>query len=168
MATTFRLRTWTRFFAPPEEVWAWKTDFANIQRELAPHRFRVDDPAALTRALSGPLPVTLPARFSLFGALPAFDWPIELTEVVPGVRFRDRSSNKLYRDFVHTHELERTDEGCRYIDDVRFTPALPAQKLAAILTQRTFVARHRVAAGAFPADPQATAVSVLRVEEPGA
>ena len=163
-STTFRLRTWTRFHASPEEVWAWKINFENNRRELWPHDLSLTEAGALDRALAGPWPVDLRATFRVLGLPPTLEWPIRVDNVIDGRQFRDTSSNPLFRRFEHTHLVEPTGDGCRYVDDLVFTPAWPTQKLAAILTQRTFVRRHHVAAKVFRADPQATAVSVLRVE----
>lgn len=166
--TRFHLRVWTRFFASPEEVWRVKTDPATVEAEFLPHRFRLGAPADLSGALEPP--VHLDASIAFFGLPPALRWPSEIVEWVPGERFRDRSENLLFREFDHLHLLEPTPDGCRYVDAVTFTPALPAQKLTAILTRRLFLARHRAAATRLPADPQATAVGVLRVllEDPPA
>lgn len=164
--TTFRLRVWTRYFAPLEDVWAWKTQVPNIVGELKPHGFHIHEGPALERALAGDVPQELEASFRILGVLPAFPWPIHLVEAIPNERFTDRSKNRLYADFSHTHLIERTPDGCRYIDDVRFTPALPAQKLTALLTERAFIRRHQYAAKPFRTDPQATGVAVLRVDKP--
>lgn len=161
--TTFHLRVWTRFLVPVEEVWQLKTDRAWIEAEFAPHRFRLGGDGSLDRLEGVTLPLRVDSSIAFFGVLPAVSWPTELVEWVPGERFRDRSSNRLFREFDHVHHFERTPDGCRYIDAVTFTPALPAQKLTAILTRRLFLARHRAAARRLKADPQATGVGVLRV-----
>lgn len=163
MPTTFHLRVWTRFLAPVADVWRLKTDPARVEEEFRPHRFRLGDPAALTRAVAGEVPTHVDASLAFAGLPVALAWPIELVEAVPMERFRDQSSNRLFRDFDHLHLFEPTSDGCRYVDAVTFTPALPAQKLTAILTRRLFVQRHRAAAAHLPADPQATGVGVLRV-----
>lgn len=156
MPTTFHLRVWTRFLAPVEEVWKIKTDLRHISAEFGPWlSFQTVGDAIVS-------PGHWDARFGLRG-LALLPWPIELTEVLPGERFVDTSQNALYRRFEHQHLFEPTPDGCRYIDAVTFESALPAQKLSAILTQRVFLHRHRVAARLLPTDPQATAVSVLRV-----
>lgn len=161
--TTFHLRVWTRFLVPVEAVWQLKTDRSWIEAEFAPHRFRLGGEGPLEGLAGAPLPLRVESSLAFFGVLPPISWPTELVEWVPRERFRDRSSNRLFREFDHLHLFEPTPDGCRYIDAVTFTPALPAQKLTAILTRRLFLARHRAAARRLKADPQATAVGVLRV-----
>lgn len=164
--TSFRLRVWTRFLAPLDEVWRVKTDPDAISAELQPHFFRIaDDSRPLLSAVEPPeLPVQLGTSFRLYGLVP-LAWPTRIEEYEPRRRFTDTCTNALYRHFRHTHLFEETPDGCRYIDDVVFTPALPTQKLAAILTRRTFETRHVNAARLLPSDPQATGVAVLRVEK---
>ena len=160
MPTTFHLRVWTRFLAPVEEVWRIKTDPRLIAAEFSPwfSFAAVGGPPAEPLAHPG----HFDARFGPRG-LPLFNWPIDLQTVDRPRRFVDCSQNRLYTRFDHEHLFELTPEGCRYIDAVTFTPALPAQKLTAILTQRMFLHRHRNAARQLATDPQATAVAVLRV-----
>ncbi len=163
MATTFHLRVWSRFFAPVEDVWALKTDPAALQAEFRPWMtFALPDGAALTRALAGELPATLDGSLRLGRVLP-FAWPVRIESAVKHKEYRDTSTNALYSRFEHDHLFEVTPDGCRYVDAVTFTSKAPAQKLFAIATQRLFVHRHTVAAKRLPTDPQATAVSVLRV-----
>lgn len=70
----------------------------------------------------------------------------------------------LYTDFHHETLFEPSPDGCRYVDSLTFTPALPLQKLTAILTRRIFMHRHRLLAKNLASDPQATAIGVLRVK----
>lgn len=167
MPTTFHLRVWTRFLAPVEEVWRLKTDLGQIAAEFAPLlSFRLPkELSGLSADAPPPMPLgPLPARLGPPG-LPLLPWPLTVAEVDPRRRYVDTSANALYRDWRHEHRFEPTPDGCRYIDAVTFTPALPAQKLAAILTRRLFLHRHLRASRLLPADPQATAVGVLRVED---
>ena len=165
MATCFHLRVWTRFLAPVEEVWRIKTDLGLLSAEFGPiFAFRAGSgampPHPFERA-----PLSTKASFGL-SLLPfGIPWPLELTESEPMRRYVDTSQNLLYREWRHEHLFEPTPDGCRYMDAVTFIPALPAQKLAAILTRRVFLHRHLRAAKHLPADPQATAVGVLRVDE---
>jgi ligand-binding SRPBCC domain-containing protein len=164
MATTFHLRVWTRFLAPVEDVWRLKTDGAALAAEFRPFwSFRVDDAEAYARAFAEGRPHEADGRLCPRGWPIGVRWPLRMESVEPGVSYRDTSQNRLYRRFEHTHLFEPTPDGCRYVDAVTFTPALPAQKLAAILTRRFFVHRHQVAATRLKADPQATGTSVLRV-----
>lgn len=170
MATTFLLRTWTRFFATPDEVWKIKTDPAALAAEFLPYMgFRMD-PDALVHAFDGGAPASISARLRPFHVPYGISWPIELSAADPPVRFVDSSVNRLYSRFQHEHLFEPTPDGCRYVDAVTFTPRMLA-KASAILTRRLFVHRHQVAARLLKADPQVTGVSVLRVlveEEPDA
>lgn len=158
-STTFRLRVWTRFLAPVAEVWRIKTEGPSLRGEFpAWLPFRVDDEAALERAFSACEPCEV--RGSLGLGIP---WPLRLEAVEPGVRYRDSSQNALYRRFEHEHIFEPTRDGCRYIDDVIFEPALPAAKALALSTLWLFQGRHRRAARLLPVDPQSVGTGVLRV-----
>ncbi|RME20850.1 MAG: hypothetical protein D6798_19520 [Deltaproteobacteria bacterium] len=156
----WRLRVWTRFLAPCEDVWRAKTDAGIAHDEFRPWLdFRPDDPDGMQRAVVEGRPGRFPARLWPLG----IEWVTEIVESVPGVEFVDRSRNRLFSEYEHHHVFEPTTDGCRYIDDVRFVPApgLPS-RLVARLTERLFVHRHRRAARHLPHDPQATGVSVLR------
>jgi ligand-binding SRPBCC domain-containing protein len=161
MPTTFHLRTWTRFFAPPEEVWALKTDPAAIAAEFAPWlAFRMDGDA-LTRCLASGGEGHIPARFGPL--LPLVSWPVALKGGTRPERFTDHSQNALFTRFEHDHLFEPGADGStRYIDAVTFTPAM-LPKFSALILQRVFRHRHAVAAKRIPTDPQVTGVSVLRV-----
>lgn len=155
---TWRLRVWTRFLAPPDQVWALKTDPDRLAQELWPLVLRFQDRAAVAQALQQGRPGRFPARLYP----PGLRWVTELSEVVPGQRFVDRSQNLLYRDFEHRHLVEPAQDGTRYVDDVRFTPAGPWPGLIVALTRLSFQSRHRRAARLLPHDPRATGVVVLR------
>lgn len=158
--TTFHLRVWTRFFEPPERVWATKTDPEAIAAEFpvwAP--LSVDDPAALGASLQAARPSDVAVRVGLVA------WPISIAAGESGVSFRYTSTNALYERWEHQHILEPTRDGCRFIDSLVFTPRGPA-KLSAILTQRFFVQRHVRAATQLDADALTVGVSVLRVWGP--
>lgn len=159
--TTFHLRVWTRFFTPLDQVWAMKTDPKNVVAEF-PAWARFSPDAALVSALSEGRPGRYSARLGL-----VIPWPTEIVAWEPQTRTVDRSENALFSTFEHEHLFEVTPDGCRYIDALTFRPKLPAQKALAILTERLFVHRHRVAGKLLPADPQATGVSVLRVAVEG-
>ena len=159
-ATTFRLRVWTRYFSPADEVWAVKTDPACIAAEFRPYlQLALDDADALLAAIRAGSALQTAARLLPLGV----GWPIVLEGGVPGVSFKSTSTNTIFSRFEHTHTVQTTIDGSRYIDDVVFTPALPAAKLTAILTQRLFVHRHRVAAQRLSADARTVGTSVLRV-----
>ncbi|MDG1484407.1 MAG: hypothetical protein P8R54_32755 [Myxococcota bacterium] len=159
-ATTFRLRVWTRYFSSPEQVWAVKTDPACLAAEFRPWlSFSVDDPEGLFSTIRSGGSAETHARLLPLG----IRWPISLTCSAPGAEYADTSENVLFSRFEHTHVFQPTPDGCRYVDDVIFTPALPANKLTAILTRRLFVHRHRIAAGRLMADERTIGTSVLRV-----
>jgi ligand-binding SRPBCC domain-containing protein len=159
-ATTFRLRVWTRYFSTVDEVWAVKTDPACIAAELRPFvQLSAEDADGLIEAVRAGRPMRSDARLLPFGV----DWPIELSESVPGEFFKGTTTNAIFSRFEHTHTFQPTSDGCRYVDDVVFTPALPAAKMIAILTRRLFVHRHRVAAERLSPDGRTVGTSVLRV-----
>lgn len=162
MPTTFQLRAWTRFKASPDEVWALKTNPEKLGEEFRPWLAFTADPEALSRALAGAVPAKIDGRLRLLGLPPGIAWPIEMREAERPRRYTDVSANALYGRFEHTHIIESTTDGARYLDHVIFEPVrLP--KLVGILTERLFVHRHRVAARSLEADPQVTGVTVLRV-----
>ena len=137
-----------------------KTDPACIAAELRPYlQLSADNADALLDAVRAGRTLHTDARLLPFG----LSWPIELVESVPGESFKDTSTNAIFSRFEHSHVFQPTDEGCRYIDDVVFTPALPAAKMTAILTRRLFVHRHRVAAQRLSPDARTVGTSVLRV-----
>ena len=150
--TRWRLRVWTRFFETPERVWAQKTDLDAIQAE-----FPAWMPFSITNGeglLQGEPAV---ARLGLM------KWPIRVTSHVPGERFVDESDNALFAEFVHEHRVERTSDGCRYIDDVQFVPRL-ASKATALALQRVFILRHTRAAKTLEVDARTVGTAVLRSE----
>jgi len=162
MSTAFRLLVWTRYFASVEAVWSLKTDPVALADEFRPYVFfHMKKTDEFSTAMAQGQPFAAEARLMPWG----IRWPMKMEEVVPHVRFRDTSSNRLYKNFEHVHLFEETSDGCRYIDQVTFTPALPANKLIAIFTKRLFEHRHRVAAGRLSADRRTIGVSVLRTLE---
>jgi len=158
--TTFRLRTWTRFFAPVEAVWQLKTSPADNRAEFRPwFHFHISNAAGLFAAIqAGQTPSA-----QAWMIPPGIAWPLTVVRNEPGVLFEDHSQNMLYSRFEHQHLFQQTPDGCRYIDDVIFTPRLPTAKLAAIVTQHLFIHRHRVAARSLDADTRTVGTSVLRV-----
>jgi ligand-binding SRPBCC domain-containing protein len=159
MSTTFHLRVWTRFLEPLDAVWARKTSAEGLATEFPLWLpFSIGDEAGLKRAFDRGEPCETQAKLGWL--LP---WPLRLESVAPGRSYKDSSVNALYTRFEHEHLFEETPEGCRYIDAVTFTPALPAAKLQAILTQRFFQRCHREIARHLRSDARATAVGVLRV-----
>ncbi len=161
MSTTFHLRVWTRFSDPVQRVWQVKTSPQAFALEFPPWApFRPSDPDALHRALQTGEGLDTQARFG-----PGIAWPLRLDPPEIGRRFVDHSSNALFQDWRHEHIFEETAEGCRYIDALTFTPAVPAAKLSAVLTRHFFVHRHKAVAHLLNADSRTIGVSVLRVAD---
>ncbi len=160
VAPTWRLRVWTRFLAPVDDVWRLKTELAFARKEFWPYfDFRPDDPDGLLQTIRGAGRGEFPATLWPWGV----SWTTRVVESKPAEHFVDRSQNALFDFFEHHHLFEPTDDGTRYIDDVRFTPAssLPEQ-LAARMTRRLFVHRHAQASKHLPHDKRATGVAMLR------
>ena len=88
---------------------------------------------------------------------------VPATEARTGLPAEPGPPGGVYARFEHARTLEDTPDGCRCIDAITFTPALPAQKLIAILTRRWWVFLHKSAARRLRADPQATGIGMLRV-----
>ncbi|MCB9779415.1 MAG: hypothetical protein H6742_12685 [Alphaproteobacteria bacterium] len=170
MAVNFqwRLRVWTRFHETPDRVWAMKVDPERIRDEFRPWlRFSLPDDV-LDRGLRGELPVSFDARLTP----PGLAWPGRLVAIQDGVSFVDESENRLMAAWRHEHTVEPTGDGCRYIDDVQFSPRGPLPALhVAHATALLFRHRHLRFARGLDHDARATAVIVLREvldEEQGA
>ncbi len=159
MATTFVLRVWTRFGCPGERVWRHRVDGLAPELSRWKHLWLEGD-APVAQEL---LPPEVTTTLAPAGPLIPVTWPVRVTAVTPGTSWTDTSENALYARFSHEHTVEATSDGARYVDTVTFTPNGRAQKLAAQLTERMIIGRHRAMAKVLPADPQATGVSVLRV-----
>ena len=159
-ATTFRLRVWTRYYSTVDEVWEVKTDPACVAAEFRPWlHFSADDTDGLVEAVRTGHAMETSARLLPLGVR----WPINLVESVPRERFYDTSINALFTRFEHTHVFQPTSDGCRYVDDLVFTPALTASKMIAVLTRRLFIHRHRIASRRLNPDGRTVGTSVLRV-----
>ncbi|MEL6343935.1 MAG: hypothetical protein AAFV53_12450 [Myxococcota bacterium] len=159
-STTFRLRVWTRFLAPRADVWVLKTDPRRLVEEFLPYALflSIDGGATVRGAREG-----LTGKTTGILLPPGLPWPIDLIRSEPERVYVDHSKNLLYSRFEHQHLFEETPDGCRYIDDVIFQPALPFRKLSAVLTERMFIHRHQVAARHLPVDVRTVGTSVLRV-----
>jgi ligand-binding SRPBCC domain-containing protein len=163
LSTVYSLRVWTRFLASPEAVWALKTDPAQLTREFRPYGHLTMPEADISRmraALDAGGSCSAEARLWPAG----MRWPMHLTVLEPGRRYRDTSTNALYRVFEHTHILEPGADGTRYVDAVRFEPAIAPSAVVARMTRIMFEHRHRVAARSLPTDPAVVGISVLRVD----
>lgn len=170
MARTYHLRCWTRFHAPMDEVWRWKTDAANLDAERAPAlALRGVDRAALTAALRGEAPPgTLSARVALLGWLPGPSWPVEVVAQEPGRSVSVRSpDNPLFFIWEHERRIEQADGACRFMDAITFAPRIAPTRLVARAVEELFIHAHRQAARHFPTDARATAVAMLRLADDG-
>jgi ligand-binding SRPBCC domain-containing protein len=162
MPTSFLLRVWTRFYATPEEVWAIKTDPEALAAEFQPWlRFSMDG-EALRRAIEGGGGGEVASTLRPLGLPFGVGWPIRLGPATRPVAYSDSSENRIFSRFQHQHSIERTGDGCRYVDAVTFAPRM-LPKAVGLMTERLFRHRHAVAARRLKSDPQATGVSVLRV-----
>jgi ligand-binding SRPBCC domain-containing protein len=160
--TTFKLRVWTRYFTSVEEVWAHKTTPAHLLAELpywARPALSAKDIDTLREAILHNRPAEVSARVGLL----KLSWPIRLVHSAPPLLFEDHSENRMFSRFEHRHQLEEAPDGCRYIDQVTFTPRGPSAKLSALSLKWVFERRHRVAARHLPADQRTIGTAVLRV-----
>jgi ligand-binding SRPBCC domain-containing protein len=153
----YRLRISTRYLAPPEQVWAQKSDPQAIMAEFPPWApFRLNRPADVAAALAdGADRLRAPARLGLM------PWEASVRLLEPGLAYEDIGTSSLFTFFHHTHRLQPVSDGTHYLDDVWFTPAF-APELSARVLRRVFVVRHRRAAQVLPADPQSVGHAVLR------
>lgn len=163
MNRTYNLRVWTRYLESPERVWQSKTDLDRLAAEFEPlgsmtvsdnNRaemeacFRQADSRAHVELCIGP-----------FG----FRWPMELELIEPGLAYSDTSKNRLYSEWHHEHRIHPASDGCLYVDEVRFVPALPGCRRWARMTERLFQHRHRRTARWMKVEWGCVGVSALRV-----
>ena len=166
MTEAWRLKVWTRFLAPPEAVWRLKTDPEALAAEFRPwiwFTMSAQDRGVVSDALSRS------GREACVSARlwpPGIQWEMNLEVVEPGRVYRDCSSNRLYQQWDHRHEILPASDGTLYIDDVRFVPALGAPKAMARLTRTLFEYRHRRAARSLPTERGTVGVAVLRLDCP--
>lgn len=144
---SWTLEVRSTYLATVDEVWAHKTDIAALAAELRPLRLTVDDPERLQAALRGAAPDRFDGRLTGPLGLLGLPWPMEIRASDPPRRYQDASRNALYREFVHEHRVEPSGAGrVRYVDRVRFTPALRPSAAAAWLTRALFLRRHAITA----------------------
>lgn len=163
----WQLNVWTRFAAPLEEVWRLETDPRLLNEGLRPFRMKLDDPEALQRALREGRAARFDTRLGGPLGLLTVAWPMDVEASTPMREFRDTSSNALFAEWSHRHRLEPTVDGkVRYVDEVRFLPAIGPEKVVVEAMRRLFVRRHRVAAKKLAVDPNVVGVSTLRRYNP--
>jgi len=89
-------------------------------------------------------------------------WPMKLEVLEPGRAYRDTSRNRIYRKWEHEHRLVPATDGCLYVDEVRFIPALPGHLRWARLTQQLLQHRHRRASAWLKGEQGSIGVAALR------
>ena len=166
MSDVWRLKVWTRFFASPEEVWRLKTDPVVLADEFKPWvwlSMSASEQETLATALSSEDGVAhVSTRLLPIG----MRWNMDVEVLDCGVAYRDRTSNRLFLDWEHTHCLIPASDATLYMDDVRFVPATYSSKTVASLMRRLFEHRHRQSAKRLPAEQGSVGVSVLRLDDP--
>ena len=75
----------------------------------------------------------------------------------------DSPMKALCSHWEHQAQLEPVSDGCRRVDDLTFTPRLPASRLVAEGVQLLLTRAHRRAAQGLNPDARATAVAMLRL-----
>lgn len=162
----WQIRVWTRHLVPPEQVWAYKSDPASATYEIGPWlRFTLPELDVFRSGLASGGTFDFSAKFGLPWL--ATRWEGTIRDVVDGRSFVDTARpNRLFKHWEHHHVVEPNAEGARYVDEVRFAPALGTDSAIAELVRRTFVRRHRRAARKLPSDPRVTGVSILRRYDP--
>ena len=160
------MKVWTRFLTSPEEVWNLKTDPESLRNEFRPWvwlSMSVHHQDTMSTALSDPGGVAqVSARLWPSG----MHWEMNIEVVESGRIYRDHSSNSLYKQWDHTHQILPASDGTLYLDDVRFIPATPAPKALARLTRSLFEHRHRRASRRLPVEQGSVGVAVLRLDCP--
>ena len=163
MNRTYNLRVWTRYLESPERVWQSKIDPNRLAAEFEPYAsMAVSDEhrVAMGKAFeSVGSPVQLELRVGPLGLL----WPMELELIEPGLAYSDTSANRLFSEWHHEHRIHPASDGCLYVDEVRFVPALPGCRRWARMTERLFQHRHRRTARWMTVELGCVGVSALRV-----
>lgn len=166
MSRTWRLRVWTRYRCDARRVWSYKTDPEMLAREFRPYLYltmsSADQDAVRQVLQSESGRASVQARLLPMG----LRWPMDVEVITPGLHYRDTSTNALFRHWTHEHQLVVASDGCMYVDEVVFQPALPYCKATALTMERLMTHRHRVAADHLPAEAGGVGVSVLRLDGP--
>jgi ligand-binding SRPBCC domain-containing protein len=145
------LTTWQWLPRPRDEVFAFFSDAANLQR-ITPDfvRFRVLTPGPIEMRVGAIIDYQLRLR-----GVP-FRWRTEITEWDPPLRFADVQRRGPYAEWVHTHTFEERDGGTQVNDEVRYRlrgPAVITRLVNAILVapdaRRIFQFRHQALADIF-------------------
>jgi ligand-binding SRPBCC domain-containing protein len=162
VSVEYSLRVWTRHLEPPELVWAHKTDPEMLAAEFRPlvsMTMSEGDRRAMEQSLSSNASLMqLELRIAPMG----LRWPMELELLEPGRAYRDTSRNRIYRQWEHEHRLIPASDGCLYVDEIRFVPALPGHLRWARLTARLMQHRHRRASEWLKGEKGSVGVAALR------
>ena len=157
---------WTRFRASPEEVWAIKTDPDALAAEFRPFGYfslSETERSMMRAAFSEASSCALRLRIPPFG----LEWPMNIDVVENHRIYRDRSSNRIFKEWSHYHRIEPSSDGALYVDEVVFVSALPGDRRLAKLTKSLFVHRHKMAARSLPTEFGTVGVAMLRLDEHG-
>ena len=162
MSSRYNLRVWTRYLETQQDVWTAKTDpdrLADEFRPWIPYSFPDSARSALRRAFRDEgESVHVELRIGPAG----FRWPMSICLDEAGVVFHDTSTNALFRDWRHEHRIHPATDGCLYVDEIQFTPALPRARMWAKLTERMMQHRHQRAATWLRAEQGCIGVAALR------
>ena len=164
-APRWRLRVWTRFIAGPEEVWSLKTDPDALAAEFRPFgyfSFSDAERSTMQAAFEEASSCSLRLRIPPFG----LEWPMNMDVIEKERVYRDRSSNRLFKEWSHYHRIEPSSDGALYVDEVVFVSALPKHQWIANLTKHLFIHRHKKAARHLPTEFGTVGVAMLRLDEP--
>lgn len=166
--TRFKLIVWTRFHAPRDRVWEVCADPAEATAGLPWWvRCEVSDPAGLKAAASsedGPDGATFATRLRVAGRV--VDWPLVLSERVPGLRYTLSGGNRWLPHVEHRRRFEQAVGGhVRVVDELILEVAHRPRRVAVALVGRALSAVHRHWAERLPTDGETVgATRVYRLE----
>ena len=162
MSAVYHLRVWTRHLEPPERVWAHKTDPERLASEFRPMTAMQMSEAdrEKMRLLLGSVEPSQPVEIQL--SVAGLGWPMRLELLEPGCAYRDTSRNRLVRSWVHEHRVVPSSDGCLYVDEVEFEPALPGHLRWARWTERLLQHRHRMASQWIRSEAFSIGIGALR------
>lgn len=136
--------------APLEEVFAFFSDAANLERLTPPWlSFQIVTPQPISMAVG----TRIDYRLRLHGI--PISWTSEITAWEPPHRFVDEQRRGPYRTWIHEHRFEAAEAGTMAYDTVRY--AVPGGALVARIfvrpdLERIFEHRHQVMRQIFGGD----------------
>ena len=162
MSAVYHLRVWTRHLEPPERVWTHKTDPERLAAEFRPMLAMKMSDADREKmsVLLGSVENSQPVEVQLCVA--GLTWPMRLELLESGRAYRDISRNRLVRNWAHEHRVIPSSDGCLYVDEVEFEPALPGHLRWARMTERLLQHRHRVASESLRSEAFSIGIGALR------